>query len=72
MAHPVCTVSCAVPHLQAVEALANLPVYPVRDEYLNHVQEAGDEFCRITNLEEVFTLCYQNQIMPSQAEAGWK
>ena len=70
--HPVCTVSCAVPHLYAVEALAQMPVWPVKKSCLEFTEKDGDRFCRIRNLEDIFTQCYHGQLMPSQAGADWK
>jgi hypothetical protein len=70
--HPVCTIQCAIPHLEAVEELAKMPVIQIPEEELEHVEEDGDRFCRIRNLNEIFTTCYQNQQMPSKAGGCWK
>ncbi len=69
--HPVCTIQCAMPHLEAVSRLAELPIVPVREEALEHILEDGDRYCRIRNLEEIFWACYEKQVMPSEAGAGW-
>ncbi len=70
--HPVCTVSCAVPHLKATEMLAEMPIWPVKESCLEFAEEDGDYYCRIRNLEKIFTLCYHGQMMPSEAGADWK
>lgn len=70
--NPVCTIQCAIPHLEAVEQLAKMPVCQIREEEVEHVEEDGDRFCRIRNLNEIFTTCYENQQMPSEAGAGWE
>jgi len=70
--HPVCTIQCAIPHLEAVEQLAKLPICQIREEELEHVEEDGDRFCRIRNLNEIFTTCYENQLMPSMAGECWE
>lgn len=69
--HPVCTIQCAVPHLEVVNELAKMPIHPIREEKLEHVEENGDRFCRIRNLKEIFLTCYNGQLMPSQAGADW-
>ncbi len=69
--NPVCTVQCAIPHLEAVNALAKMPVHQIREDQLEHVEENGDRFCRIRNLKEIFLACYYDRKMPSQAGAGW-
>ncbi len=69
--HPVCSVGCAMPHLEAVSALAQMPVWQIGEEELEHVEEDGDRYCRIRNLEKIFTACYEQQLMPSQAGARW-
>lgn len=68
---PVCAIGCAIPHLEAVSALAQMPVWQVGEEELEHVEEDGDRYCRIRNLEKIFTTCYERQLMPSQAGARW-
>ena len=70
--HPVCTVQCGIPHLEAVHALAEMPVAQVPESKLVRTFENGDEFCMIGNLEEVFLTCYEKEQMPSEAGAGWK
>lgn len=69
--HPVCTIQCAIPHLEAVNELAKMPVHQIREEELEHVEENGDRFCRIRNLKDIFTTCYENQQMPSEAGVCW-
>lgn len=69
--HPVCTIQCAVPHLEAVNSLVQLSVVQLQEEKLEYVSEDGDRFCRIRNLEDVFNRCYEEQVMPSEAGAGW-
>lgn len=69
--YPVCTVQCAVPHLEAVLQLAKLPIHQIREEELEHVEEDGDCFCQIRNLKKIYTACYANRQMPSELGAGW-
>lgn len=70
--HPVSTIQCAIPHLRAVERLAELPIYQIREEELEHVTEDGEHFCRIRNLNDVFITCFENQQMPSQTAGCWR
>lgn len=69
--HPVCTIQCAVPHLEAVTRLAELPVKQIRSEELEHVEDGGEVFCRIRGLKDIFTTCYKNNQMPSQTGVRW-
>lgn len=68
---PICTIQCAIPHLEAVLKLSELPIRQIREEKLEHVQEDGDSFCQIRNLKQIFTVCYENQQMPAEAGADW-
>lgn len=70
--HPVCTIRCAIPHLEAVNALAQLPIWDVREECIDIIEENGDRFCRIRDAGTYFQTCYLNQKMPSEVGAGWK
>lgn len=67
---PVCTIQCAIPHLEAVEQLARLPIVPVSEEKIKWSGEE-DRYCFIKNGEEVLKFCYLNQLMPEEAGAGW-
>ncbi len=69
--HPVCTIQCAVPHLEVVSRLAKLPIHQIMEEELEHVEEDGDHFCRIRHLSDVFKNCYENQRMPSELGIHW-
>lgn len=69
--HPVCTVQCAIPHLEAVNQMAKMPIHPVKQKMIRMIQENGDEFYQISNLKEVFETSYQTQRFPSEVEAGW-
>lgn len=68
---PVCTVQCAIPHLEAVTCLAELPIHSIREEEVEHVEEEGDWYCRIRNLEDIFLTCYKNNQLPSQMGVRW-
>ena len=68
---PICTVQCAIPHLETVLKLAKLPVRQIREEELEHVEENGDKFCQIRNLKNIFTACYENQQMPTEVGTRW-
>lgn len=70
--HPVCTIQCAVPHLEAVNLLAGLPVWQIREEELEHVWEDGDRYCRIRNLRDIFITCYEHQQLPMETGVCWK
>lgn len=69
--HPLCTIQCAVPHLEVVNELMKLPVHQIREEELEHVEVDGDGFCRIRNLKDIFTACYEKNQMPSQTGVRW-
>ena len=49
---PVCTIQCAIPHLEAVLKLSELPIRQIREEKLEHVQEEGIVFVRFTILSK--------------------
>lgn len=70
--HPISTVQCGIPHLEAVRALSAMPVTQIPECYLERVWKQEDEFCCIRNLEDVFLTCYQKELLPSQAGSGWK
>ncbi len=69
---PFCTIQTAMPHLDAVCRLAMLPVTQIGEEELEHVEENGERFCRIRNLKEIFSTCYQSRRMPSEVTDRWR
>lgn len=69
---PVCTVQCAIPHLQAVEALARLAVTDIPSGQVEVVSEDGDTFHEVRNFKEIFQICYDNQLMPSDVTDSWR
>ncbi len=69
--HPVCTIQCAIPHLEAVEQLERLPILPVHEENIQWAGEEDDRYCCIKQAKELLEACYFNQLLPSQAGAGW-
>ncbi|WP_349672102.1 Gfo/Idh/MocA family oxidoreductase [Lacrimispora sp.] len=69
--HPVCTISCAIPHLEAVEELSMLPIVPVSEGMIKWFGDEDDRYCCIKNAEEVLEQCYLNQLMPKESGAGW-
>ncbi len=69
--HPVCTIQCAVPHLEAVEQLSRLPIVPVSEGMIEWLGSEDDRYCCIKNAEEVLKKCYLNQLMPGESGAGW-
>lgn len=68
---PVCTVETAKSHLDVVEALAKMPILPVKEEQLEWWELDGDRLLHIRNLEAVFNECFEKNILPSEAGAGW-
>jgi len=70
--HPVCTIQCAIPHLEAVEKLAELPVWLVRDDCLEQINEDGEQFCCIRDAGRLLKTCYSNQKLPSELGINWK
>jgi predicted dehydrogenase len=68
---PVCTVQCAIPHLQAVEALADLPVTDIPEKEVDVVTEDGETFHEVKRFKEIFQTCYENQLMPSEVTDSW-
>ncbi len=64
--HPVCTVQCAIPHLEAVEKIAQMPIRLVPEEQIQDLQEDGDTFHTIRGLHDVWLTCFNNRCMPSQ------
>lgn len=64
-AHPVCTVQCAIPHLEAVEKIAKLPIVPIPPESVKDIREDDDTFHTIVGLHDVFITCYKNREMLS-------
>lgn len=69
---PVCTVQCAIPHLQAVQELARLPIQTIPQTEVDVVELDGDEFHCVKQFQEIFDRCYQNQLMPSEVTDSWK
>lgn len=69
--HPECTIQCAIPHLDAVNKLAEMPIKQIDDSQIDYIEEDGDVFCCVRNLEEIFTTCYLNRSMPSDEGALW-
>jgi predicted dehydrogenase len=68
---PVCTVQCAIPHLQAVEALAKLPVTDIPAGEVDVVSEDRDMYHEVKHFKEIFESCYENQRMPSDVTERW-
>ena len=69
---PICNIGCAIPHLYVVEQLAELPVWQIREELIDILEEEGDRFCCIRNGEEGLRECYLNQKLPSEIGMNWK
>lgn len=64
--HPVCTVQCAIPHLEAVEKIAKLPIVSIPTESVEDIREDDDTFHTIVGLHDLFITCYKNREMLSQ------
>lgn len=64
-ARPVCTVQCAIPHLEAVEQIARIPIVQVPEPWMQDLHEEDDTFHTIKDLQKTFTWCYTHQEMPS-------
>lgn len=64
--HPVCTVQCAIPHLEAVEKIAKLPIVSIPAEGVEDIREDDDTFHTIVGLHDIFITCYKNREMLSQ------
>ena len=62
---PVCTVQCAIPHLEAVEQIARIPIVQVPEPWMQDLHEEDDTFHTIKDLQKTFTWCYTHQEMPS-------
>ena len=62
---PVCTVQCAIPHLEAVEQIARIPIVQVPEPWMQDLHEEDDTFHTIKDLHKTFTWCYTHQEMPS-------
>lgn len=69
--HPVSTIQCALPHLEVVNALTDLPIYQIREDKLEYVEADGDWFCRIRNLKDIYETCYKNHQLPSEMGISW-
>ena len=61
--HPVCTVQCAIPHLEAVEKIAKLPIVSIPAEGVEDIREDDDTFHTIVGLHDIFITCYKNREM---------
>lgn len=70
-AQPVCTIQCAVPHLDTVMALAELEIKEISDEHIDYLEEGDDTFCCVKGLKELFETCYLNRSMPSDEGVLW-
>lgn len=64
--HPVCTIQAAIPHLRAVEKIAQLPILPIAEEQREYVEEGNDSFCHIRNLKDMFEECYEQHKLPGE------
>lgn len=64
--HPVCTVQCAIPHLEAVEKIAQIPIRLVPETMMQDVQEGDDTFHTVRGLRDVWLSCFNNRCMPSE------
>ena len=62
---PVCTVQCSIPHLEAVEQIARIPIVQVPEPWMQDLHEEDDTFHTIKDLQKTFTWCYTHQEMPS-------
>ena len=52
--HPVCTVQCAIPHLEAVEKIAKLPIVSIPAEGVEDIREDDDTFHTICRAARYF------------------
>lgn len=68
--HPVCTVQCAIPHLEAVEKIAKLPIMSIPENEVDYIAEDGDVFHAVKGLHDRFITCYNTRCMLSQADRG--
>lgn len=65
--HPVCTVQCAIPHLEAVEQIARMPIRQLPADAVELLRQGDDTFHAVRGLRQLALSCFQNRCMPSQA-----
>jgi predicted dehydrogenase len=69
--HPVCTVRCAIPHLELVNQLSEFSVRPVDPGQVECVKTEEDTFYYIRSLHEIFAKCFEQGKFPSEIGAQW-
>lgn len=63
---PICGTEAEYPHIRAVRMVQAMPVHPVADEKCRIVEEEGDVFRCILNLEEIFENSAKNWKLPGE------
>lgn len=65
--HPISTIACALPHLEAVTKLAGLPVITPDDSQIEVEQVDGDQFTYVKNIEKILWNCFDANQLPSSS-----
>lgn len=68
--HPVCTVQCAIPHLEAVEKIAKLPITVLPQDEVEDIREDDDTFHAVKGLHDRFITCFKTRCMLSQPDSN--
>ena len=68
--HPVCTVQCAIPHLEAVEKIAKLPITVLPQDEVENIREDDDTFHAVKGLHDRFITCFKTRCMLSQPDSN--
>lgn len=63
---PLCGPYAGLGHLRAVKMAQALPVCNIAPEHIEWIEEAGDRFPCVENLEKVFQACFEGGALPRE------
>lgn len=68
---PVSTVQCAIPHLQAVEKIARMPIREIPEDRIEDRSIDGDCFHLVKDIAEILKKSYLTRTLPSENGLAW-
>lgn len=63
---PICGVEADLPHIHAVRLVQQNPITPIRPELVEQVEQDGDCFYFVKNLEETLADCARHWALPGE------
>lgn len=63
---PICGVEADLPHIHAVRLVQQNPITPIRPELVEQVEQDGDHFYFVKNLEETLADCARHWALPGE------